>query len=280
MPHIPQIAQTPWSKVLLRKPCGLFTFFCYFLNLVLGIALIGQASTYTKAISNDSNILCVSKAIFLWSSLVPIIWSFILLILGSLVVSISKRKSISRKTMFLCILFGLTSIVIGSLSILFIPLSNESEMIVLQDSQGIMYQYEFDGQRKQAFPILFTYKDIQRLNPNTTCTPFRIADVCLTSGSLLHSNVSKVFKCEPSSDEGLAFLESHLAPFSNYSLSAFHIGIAFLLFFGYNLSMTMYRRFVSPNEWCDNRLWPACSGGRAEETPLDIVQIEMEHEFK
>ena len=64
------LARTPWSKVF-NGPCGRFLILCFFLSLVLLVAMIAYVGIYMSSVLNDPNIMCMPFFIFAWKFVLP-----------------------------------------------------------------------------------------------------------------------------------------------------------------------------------------------------------------
>lgn len=236
-------------------PCGTCLLVCFSLGLVLFIAMVCQTTIYFYRISSDPNILCVSNSVSLWIFLFPIEWGAFFLVCSFLMFSMhisEKRAKIHIKLSVVLLLLGIFNFL---LRLYVSPLSDQTGTIIRQpDKQHIMYQYQFDGVKQQAFPIFLSDEPINTTELNMTCTPLKASARCSIEDLMSHLNVSSLFLCKPGSDDGLSFVLSYLEPISDYSKSSVNINVGFMIFFVYACLMTIYRTLVRPENWCEIKL--------------------------
>ena len=79
--------------------------------------------------------------------------------------------------------------------------------LILKHDSGHMYQYIWDGNQLNAYPIFLGTPD-----PSLNCSSIDVSTICPTRGPLLEFHIPVISKCLPSTHEGVNYLESYLAP--------------------------------------------------------------------
>ena len=246
-----EFSQNPWNLVC-GGFCGHVVKFMLGSILLLGIIICWIVYNYIKFVSEDPVITCISRNTPIWTRTVPIVNGLSFFILLVSILWVSRSDYLKRKTVAILMVLAALTVVSSVTFIAFFSLTNETGMIVRDSSTSdLMYQFEFDGLRDQAYAIFLTSNEINLTYPNLTCSFAPITQLCSTSGWLLKEQIPGAYKCQPSSEEGVALCLNYFKGTAMYTYSAMCFYSLLIIFIGLGYTNTIARRMIAPELWCE-----------------------------
>ena len=248
--------QNPWSRVF-SGPCGRFIILCFFLSLVLFVAMVAYVGIYISSLLNDPDILCLPFFFLFWGlciSAVLILWfstTFCSIWLDSGTEEADRNCrgcpctyiSMMYLVCFLCLL--IYTLIFGDIGVI----------VKESDANDTLFQYlgsRFDPQVYRVFSLPDNTSDIYR---NLTCDSALFYGFCPHYVPLVQkTNFSEAFKCLSYNEDDLESLLLHLESPMRFSRNSSTLGIAFTIFFAFGYVLAMKRRFSPREEWIENRL--------------------------